>query len=872
MGFLYLKKIFKATSIIVLISVFSISSPLTVRANGLESLSQYAGVAVGAAISCANTNSNFQTALGDLLSGANSNGGSDMIHLEQNLSSGSNSSISGGESGGGEGPVQEVGSLIDHQAVPVSDSNTESNTAGIQDAAKSTNKKITCTDKIAHYVAQSILHDLTLSTVNWINGGFNGAPTFVQDPKSFFKSIADEQTQAFINVIGFDSTKYPFGKMVAQTLVNQTKNYFEQSAQYSLDAVIRQQSGNPNAGYSDFMNDFNIGGWSAWSAMINNPANNPIGFYEISKSHLDSLNAGTNNSTAQYIQAELQANSGFLDIKQCVDPTDYNNHKLSDAERANLQSIVNDPAGSGAGEDAVRSAMEQLKQGTCNQWQTITPGHAIASTLDKVIGSPFDQLGLGQNLDQDLTLIFDSLINTIVQKGLSSPEISSSNTSNPGAISYGSSFGGPGSNTSNGAGGSFANPLQNQSHWDSQLQTFNVLTDLPKVIADQNNYKTALTKIVASLKKYKYKVYELDYCIPGPHPNYEVDLSNNIQKIEDSLPDTSVASGLSNEATQNQIGQVVGTIIGAASGVPFVGNLISTLLSGFTLGGANVQADRAAMVYSSWLFSTTGVHAGFDGNHPDTSNIATKEKAVNILEKAKNEYIDNIDSVYNDRALPSMAQEARNEYLNIPGYTSAISASNTIISNTGVYVSQLQRLQDRVNVILPCATGESANCDSAAVTNELDSINRAFARLAPNLFTNSDVVTINDLANDFANNKIPDINKMIKDCHDEVAYDASLPAQDQILTHARLKYPTSLYSGPQDSTDYDFTPSSSVMASGLFSAPNSFLPGYIWGNINFDHGGVNSPASHSGFLHISDLINIMSSDYIHFFENNLGIY
>ena len=874
--------------IALLIGVFSLSYPQKSSAGGLEDLKNYTGAAAGAALSCAASNGQFQTAIGDVLSGITG----DSLNFLKGLGNGG-----GGNDGEipqpeneptpqppGPNDIPSTENPIENPLditggpVPTSDSTTQSNTAGTEAATKATNKKITCIDKIAHHVAQAILHDLTLSTVNWINGGFNGSPTFVQDPKSFFKSIADEQTQGFVNIIGFDSVKYPFGKMVAQSLVRMTTNNFEKNAQYSLDAVIRQQSGLPNAGYADFMADFNVGGWSAWSAMIGNPANNPVGFYDISKQRLDSLTAGTNDSVAGYLQKQLTASNGFLDIKQCVDPTDYDSHKLSDTDRANLQAIVSDPSGNGADDQTVRAAAQRLAQGTCRQWQTVTPGHAISTSLDKVIGSPFDQLGLGKDLDQDLTLIFDTLINTIVQKGLSSPEVSGiGNSGGVNVVSYGSSLGGAGSNSSNGNGGSFASTLQNQSHWDSQLKTFNALTDIPKVIQDQNNYISALNGVTGALKKYKYKLYELDYCIPGPHPGYENDLARGIRNLEKALPETSEAI----DATQDSVGNAILHFFfgsGSSNLHFFFGSGSSNPVSNFFFGSPNSHAEKAADTYSAWINGSTGIELGYDG-HPDAGSISTKEQAVNVFEKIKSEYTNAISNTYIYASLPAVAAEAASEYRNIAGYNDAITASNTVISNMSVYIKQLNRLQERVVAVLPCAQGECDAASSAAAASEVDSINRAFVRLAPNLFTASDVATINDLTKDFLNNKIPDVNKMIKDCHDEVAFDMSLPVQDQILLHDRMPYPTSLYPGPQSSSDYDFTPNTmtTITASAgghTISAqvPESFLPGYIWGAINLDHGGTNYPASHSNILHISDIVNIMKSAYIDTFEKAWVIY
>ncbi len=46
-------------------------------------------------------------------------------------------------------------------------------------------------DPLAWAVAKGMLQDITNSTVSWINSGFKGSPSFVQNPEQFFQQIGD---------------------------------------------------------------------------------------------------------------------------------------------------------------------------------------------------------------------------------------------------------------------------------------------------------------------------------------------------------------------------------------------------------------------------------------------------------------------------------------------------------------------------------------------------------------------------------------------------------------------------------------------------------------------------------------------------------
>ena len=69
---------------------------------------------------------------------------------------------------------------------------------------------------------------------------------------------------------------FPFGKTWMQNTALAFNNKFQDNAQYSLDKLI--QDTDPQYSAATFQQDFSMGGWDAWTAMTQVPANNPLGF------------------------------------------------------------------------------------------------------------------------------------------------------------------------------------------------------------------------------------------------------------------------------------------------------------------------------------------------------------------------------------------------------------------------------------------------------------------------------------------------------------------------------------------------------------------------------------------------------------------
>ncbi len=319
-------------------------------------------------------------------------------------------------------------------------------------------------------IAKAALREMTTSTVNWINSGFEGKPLYFENPKSFYLSIRDQQVQTFIDEIGYDSIKYPFGQDYAFGLIDSVSRTFEQNARYSLNEAI--EATHPGSTAEDFYEDFSIGGWDAFLSMATIPANNPVGFQYEAQKEIEKRTEGTEQSPAEIVKAKVQQGLGFLSPQECtavgyvgkaeqpflyppfIPPLDdslayddaYNDaydEYVADfgaayEDETALHNDASDYATSIAteiGNDAINQNEEAEAQyiadkatglveyntaHTCpeDKWIDRTPGYLVANQITSALGSNWTQSELGSAVGSSLSAVFDALFNELFDKGL----------------------------------------------------------------------------------------------------------------------------------------------------------------------------------------------------------------------------------------------------------------------------------------------------------------------------------------------------------------------------------------------------------------------------------------------------------------------
>src|SRR6185369_6090297 len=91
---------------------------------------------------------------------------------------------------------------------------TSSSTVVSTGAALKTFAK-TVGEELLKIAAKRLLAQMTLAVVNWINSGFHGAPLFIENPESFFRDIAKSEVRSLVDMIGYDTFRFPFGPQTA---------------------------------------------------------------------------------------------------------------------------------------------------------------------------------------------------------------------------------------------------------------------------------------------------------------------------------------------------------------------------------------------------------------------------------------------------------------------------------------------------------------------------------------------------------------------------------------------------------------------------------------------------------------------------------
>jgi hypothetical protein len=238
---------------------------------------------------------------------------------------------------------------------------------------------------IAYCIVNGLITYIADSTIAWANSGFQGNPAFLENPESFFGTLADRQASEFISSLAYNSTGVnvcePFRVDVAIAL---SESYGAQ-----------QGGGNPNRfscsmdqvgqNFMNFANGGQDGGadingyWSNWNQM-RQEENNPWGAYMEAGEYLRGQIAVKEN-TAKF---ELGLNNGFLNFKKCEDKA-------------------------------------AAKKGDTSSCKTYTPGSLIESSLNDTIKLGKERLVASEKIDQVITALANALVkkalNTVLQKG-----------------------------------------------------------------------------------------------------------------------------------------------------------------------------------------------------------------------------------------------------------------------------------------------------------------------------------------------------------------------------------------------------------------------------------------------------------------------
>ncbi len=269
-----------------------------------------------------------------------------------------------------------------------------------------------------------LLQEMTNSIVTWINEGFHGSPLFLENPGSFFKDIAKSQIQTTIDQIGYDLTRFPFGKAWALNVINAYKGTMERNAAHSLSGVMSRQQ------ITAYM-DFNVGGWNSFFLETQYPRQNSyIGSQIYMTESLSAKLAGTVKAPAEEVQDLLKQGMGFLSPQMCMDENSSYNENVNpwnpgsfhcsvpecESPLANYPECKEQREAACAQEKAAWDAEHY-----CKNLANVTPGYVVADRLTSSLSSSEnvkEYAAVIGTFKASIAAVIDTLINKLMSEGL----------------------------------------------------------------------------------------------------------------------------------------------------------------------------------------------------------------------------------------------------------------------------------------------------------------------------------------------------------------------------------------------------------------------------------------------------------------------
>lgn len=587
-------------------------------------------------------------------------------------------------------------------------------TAQTQKTTKELEVNDTCLKSIGRMVTKLMLQKVTVSTVKWIQTGFDGKPAFLQNDGAFFTDIAKNEILQFGLEIN-NETLFPFGKAFMIAQAEAFNSHFAQNAQYSLNELI--QNTTPEYSGESFNADFSAGGWNAWTALTSVPANNPLGFQLMASNELSKRLEGIYKSKASEIRDKLQQAGGFLGDERCADPEGLTREE----------------------DNALIEAGEV--QDICKRWEYVTPGKMISEKATMALGYDSNNLLKSDDLNDAMAAILDALLSRF-----------SSDLMNKGFADF-SSQGSDGSYILNVDGiltGADSQVEQDFSRfqlgtqWLQDHPNFNIRTDVTQALIDEQRiYRTKLEDQSKILKDLNKTIFQLDYCIPGPHPGWEQDSAETLSANENAIVSKTEA-----DMKHSDLEGILRKIHSFAKNLPFNGGILNLLFG----NALEDDAEKLAAYYAYIAQSLTGLHIDMtdNGNNPYNmaAKITNKQDITNSLDVMLNRYIRLIRKYYTPEYLPPVARDAKVEFNRALGYEQTIKDNDDKVILLNGIIKRLTTIKNGIqelnNQYPGGSTGISANQDAYELA--LENFKGEFSRLTSNMVTGDDIAAVDNLA------------------------------------------------------------------------------------------------------------------------------
>ncbi|MEI8174502.1 MAG: hypothetical protein WCG28_00965 [bacterium] len=298
----------------------------------------------------------------------------------------------------------------------------------------------TVLSNILKVAIKALIAKMVQATINWINSDFHGSPLFIENPQSFFNDIGKSEVRRLVDMVGYDTFRFPFGQQIALNIINSYKRQLADNAQYTLSKVIND----PDL-MKRYINDYNYGGWNGFLINTQYPQNNYIGFESTMMSQLARQVEGVIQPAAKKVQNVLQQGMGFLSPQTCPSNPSYNNgvnefsrpsykplkyvpysgpvpdYTDENSDTATIQAYDTKVQEYNANYDQMNEEQKYIWEGknTCpGGLVNTTPGSVAANQITSAMNMPLLTTALDGALGNSLAAIFDALLNHFMDKGL----------------------------------------------------------------------------------------------------------------------------------------------------------------------------------------------------------------------------------------------------------------------------------------------------------------------------------------------------------------------------------------------------------------------------------------------------------------------
>ena len=276
----------------------------------------------------------------------------------------------------------------------------------------------------AKALAKKLIEKISQATVDWINGGMKGNPSYIANINNFLTGpggVADQVVGDFFanSDLGFLCDPFKIQVQLALQLgygsglrdrigctftrITQNINNSQISGSINLSANGATLGG----GTSKFANQ---GGWNSWLTQTLQPQNNPQGAYLIAKQEMD---AGIVNAKGEKV-LDLGFGQGALSFERCTDTyKDFNGNLAEPAKSSEYTK--------GNARPALPFTQEQIYQDGITASQSCavkTPGSVITGMLTQKATTDVRQGELTATLANGIDAIFGALFNLLIQRGL----------------------------------------------------------------------------------------------------------------------------------------------------------------------------------------------------------------------------------------------------------------------------------------------------------------------------------------------------------------------------------------------------------------------------------------------------------------------